>query len=534
MFKRSIVFSIIIAQLCVALISTAQQPNTAIDVLHYKLAIGLNDTTNVIQGEAAITLKYTQDAKAVQLDLVQKTPDDSGMLVTHVWQQQKEIGFVQDMQHVILNADAKAGDTTTFTIQYQGIPKDGLIIAVNKHGHRTFFGDNWPNRAHNWFPCNDHLSDKASVEWIVTAPEHYQVVANGTKTEETNLPNHQRLTRWAETADLPTKVMVIGVADFAVQYSGSVGDIPVYSWVYPEDRDSGFATYAMAKNILPFFISHVGPYAYKKLANVQSKTIFGGMENASAIFYYENSVSSPTAEGLIAHEIAHQWFGNAATEKNWQHLWLSEGFATYMASLYHEYKYGVDSFNKRLMEDRKTVIKFSKKRFTPVVDTTYGTDIMQLLNANSYQKGGWILHMLRRRLGDTIFWQSVRQYYAVYGGHNADTRDLQKVFEDVSHTNLTTFFNQWLYTYGQPVLNVTWKYNVSAKEITVNVEQKQEVLFTFPLEIALQQGEKQMTKTINVVDKKTTISIPVTVKPSDIILDPNVNLLYEGTVKQVK
>jgi len=306
----------------------------------------------------------------------------------------------------------------------------------------------------------------------------------------------------------------------------------VYSWVYPEDRDSGFATYAMAKEILPWFIHRVGPYAYKKLANVQSKTIFGGMENASAIFYYEKSVSSPTAEGLMAHEIAHQWFGNTATEKNWQHLWLSEGFATYMTNLYIESKYGTDSMNRALTEDRKTVIAFSKKRNTPVVDTTFGNDMMQLLNAFSYQKGGWVLHMLRRKLGDTLFWQGIRAYYTAYAGKNASTNDLQNILEQVSKQSLDTFFNQWLYTPGVPKLVVTWNYKKSQKVIDVTIHQAQNSLFQFPLEIAVNTHGGVAYKTINVASQSAKITIPVSEKPLSLSLDPHTNLLLDGEVKQ--
>ena len=243
----------------------------------------------------------------------------------------------------------------------KAIPADGLIISKNKYGDRTFFSDNWPDRAHNWLPCNDHPFDKASVEFIVTAPEHYQVVSNGLQIEETSLPDHLKLTHWKEDVPLPTKVMVIGAANFAVNYVGNVDCIPIYSWVYAEDRDNGFQHYAVAKDILPWYIKNIGPYAYKKLANVQSKTIFGGMENASAIFYFENSVNDDTLDALFAHEIAHQWFGNSACEADWPHLWLSEGFATYMAHLYLESKYGVDSFNKRMVIDRMKIIAICKK-----------------------------------------------------------------------------------------------------------------------------------------------------------------------------
>jgi len=522
----------ILSSLFIANAFPQAQPDTSIDVQHYCFKLDLNDSNNNIKGEATVTVKFLQDAQQLKLDLVKQRGDDKGMLVTSVTSNGKQLAFSQDSQHLVIQTPVVAGQVSSFAISYNGVPADGLIIATNLYKHRTFFGDNWPNRAHNWLPCKDHLSDKASVEFIVAAPEHYQVVSNGVQTEETNLPLHRRLTHWVSEAELPMKVAVIGVADFAVNYTGNVNDIPVYSWVYPEDRDTGFATYAMAKNILSFYINHIGPYAYKKLANVQSKTIFGGMENASAIFYFEKSVSSPGAEALMAHEIAHQWFGNTVTEKNWQHLWLSEGFATYMTHLYHENKYGVDSFNSRLAIDRKAIIAFSKKRNTPIVDTTFGNDMMQLLNAYSYQKGGWVLHMLRRKLGDTTFWRGIRAYYAQYAGKNANTEDLQKVFENISGQNLSPFFKQWLYTPGQPKLAIEWKYDAAKKAVNITIEQEQNTLFAFPLEVGIVDGAAQAIKTIDLSNKRTLIEVPVTGKPSAIIIDPNVNLLFDGVVKE--
>jgi len=290
----------------------------------------------------------------------------------------------------------------------------------------------------------------------------------------------------------------------------------------------------IAKNILPWYIQHVGPYAYKKLANVQSKTIFGGMENANTIFYFEQSVNDKALEALMAHEIAHQWFGNSASETDWPHVWLSEGFATYMTHLYHEEKYGVDSFNNRMRTDRDSVIAFSKRRFTPVVDTTEKNNLMRLLNINSYQKGGWVLHMLRRKVGDSLFWKSIRAYYATYAGRNANTDDLKNIFEEVTHQNLETFFKQWLYTAGQPVLNVEWSYNVTKKSVMIKIEQLQNNLFEFPLQIGFNDNNKSNIETIEVKDKITTKEISLNQKPEKIILDPNVNLLFEEEVREVK
>lgn len=229
----------------------------------------------------------------------------------------------------------------------------------------------------------DQPGDKASFEFLVTAPEHYQVVSNGIQIEETSLSSHKKRTHWREDIPLPTKVMVIGVADFAVQHAGFVNNcIPVSSWVFPENADKGFYDYSIGTAVLAFFDQYIGPYPYRKLANVQSKTVYGGMENAGAIFYYENSVTGQRGEeGLFAHEIVHQWFGDMATEKSFAHLWLSEGFATYLTHIYMESKYGSDSLANRLKEDRLSVLGFVKESKRPVVDSTPTTSACSMPTA---------------------------------------------------------------------------------------------------------------------------------------------------------
>src|SRR6185312_10401141 len=294
------------------------------------------------------------------------------------------------------------------------------------------------------------------------------------------------------------------------------------------DRTNGFVHYAIAKNILQWYINHIGPYAFEKLANVQSKTIFGGMENAGCIFYFENSVNTKDIESLMAHEIAHQWFGDNVTEMDWPHLWLSEGFATYMTDLYLENKYGKDSLKNLLRTQREEVISYSKNSNTPVIDTTESKNLMQLLNANSYQKGGWVLHMLRRKLGDSLFWKGIRTYYKTYGGSNANTDDLEKIFEQVSHQNLKSFFNQWLYTPGQPILHIDWKYDKTKKSVSLKIEQTQTPLFEFPLQIGFVNGNKTVIKTFDIKDNITKKVVLLDSPPEKIIVDPNVDLLFSS------
>lgn len=506
----------------------SQLPNTAIDVEHYHFEITLSDDNDSIHGNAEITALFKEHVKEVSLDLAGRKADGKGMLVSAVKQNGNDVGFTQEAEHIIIHAEAAKNSKATYTITYQGQPFDGLIIDKNKFNNRTFFSDNWPNRAHYWIPCNDHPSDKATVEFIITAPEHYQVVCNGLQVEETNLPGHLKLTHWKEEVAISTKIFALGVADFAVNYSGNVNCIPVYGWVYPEQKEQGFKDYARTKGILDWYIQHVGPYSFEKLANVQSKTIFGGVENAGTIFYAEKSVGDKGIESLLAHEIAHQWFGDAASETDWPHLWLSEGFATYMTHLYLESKYGIDTLKAGMAEDRKDVIKLAAKKNTPIIDTMGKYKPMKLLNANSYQKGGWVLHMLRRKLGDTLFWHGIRSYYAKYMGGNASTEDLREVFEKVSGQNLEGFFRQWLYTPGHPKLGISWQYDKKNRNVRVKVEQQQATLFEFPLELRLNGAGKSAT--VYVKKKIETFTIPVSSQPADLLPDPNINLLFEYNV----
>lgn len=513
-------------------ILTAQRP---IDIQHYRYEISLEDGTDTITGRATVSVKFLTQTDRLSLDLV-SLKSGKGMIISGVSSTGKPVEAYHRNDSLVIPLQRKmqAGEEAVFIITYKGIPADGLIISKNKFGHRTFFADNWPNRARNWIPCVDDPADKASVEFIVTAPAHYQVVSNGLQVEETNLPGNKKLMHWKEEVPLPTKVMVIGVADFAVYAAGAIGCIPVTNWVFPENREQSFKDYAPATDILNFFSGYIAPYPYKKLANVQSKTIFGGMENASAIFYFENSVDGrQQQEGLIAHEIAHQWFGDMATEKSFAHLWLSEGFATYFTILYMEKKYGADTAALLRAEDRRQIIDFAKTSGKPVVDSI--SPYMSLLNANSYQKGGWILHMLRRELGDAVFQKGIQAYYTMYAGKNADTRDLQAVLEKVSGKNLAVFFQQWLYTPGIPRLTIQWSYSAADRKLNITITQLQPQAFQFPLDLLIQTSAgKKQPATLQVSQAVQSFSIPVRESPAIVTADPSANLLFEGIISEKK
>ncbi len=524
-----------------ALSSTQAQrhiPRTdQIDVLQYVFELQLSDESDAIRGTATVAVRFLKPLDSFQLDLTKKDAlSGKGMLVSKLEEDGRAVSFSQEKETLTiqLNESAAKGAIRTYRIEYQGIPADGLIISKNKYGQRTFFGDNWPDRAHNWLPTVDHPSDKATVEFIVTAPEHYQVVANGFQLEETNLKDNLKLTHWKEDTPLPTKVMVIGAARFGVQLAGEVEGTLVSSWVYPQDRKAGFYDYSQAKEVLQFFVENIGDYPFEKLANVQSKTRYGGMENAGNIFYFENSVTGDRShEDLLAHEIAHQWFGDSASEKNWFHIWLSEGFATYLADLYIENKYGKTKFRRRLKKEREKALEFAKQKQTPVIDTTI-LDYNQLLNPNSYQKGGWVLHMLRRKVGEENFWKGIQGYYRKFRDGNALTEDFRKVMEEVSGTDLKAFFQQWLYRPGNPILEVGWKRKTDGS-LHLSVKQIQEgEAFRFPLDVeAVNETAKQSQRwTIDVDSKESEFELKCEFVPSRIILDPDTQLLFSGEVTE--
>ena len=217
----------------------------------------------------------------------------------------------------------------------QGKPQDGLVISKNKFGAPTIFADNWPNRARHWYACHDHPSDKATYTFDVLAPSSYEVVANGYLKKKIQSQNQNILWQYQIDEPIPTKVAVIGVADLRSKNMDTIQGIRVSAFVYPEDSINGFASFEVAPTFLDFYQKIIGPYPFAQLHNVQSTTRYGGMENAGCIFYDEASLNNNRkSKLLIAHEIAHQLFGNSVTETDWQHLWLSEGFATYLTNYY--------------------------------------------------------------------------------------------------------------------------------------------------------------------------------------------------------
>jgi len=501
--------------------------NPMIDIINYSFQISISDSSDTIYGEATILLSFKDEISSLGFDLRNLKTDGKGMVVDSVLFSECAIRWIHSENKIAVTPQKalKSGSSGTLRIVYHGIPSDGLIISKNKFKDRTFFSDHWPDRASNYLPCVDHPYDKATVDFIIIAPEHYEVVASGYLLEQSHLGNNLKLTHWKEEVPLPTKVMAFGAADFDVRLAGFTDEIPVWTYVYKENRKEGFSDYAVAIKPVSFFSNLIGPYPYEKLANVQSKTIFGGLENAGCIFYSENSVTGKgKAENLIVHEVAHQWFGNSVTENDWYHIWLSEGFATYLTAVYLEKNYGREQLALEMKTSRQHVLNYYLRSKAAVIDTTI-TSLMRLLNANSYQKGAWVLHMLRHELGDEVFWKGMRSYYERYKNTNALTSDFEKVMEETGGKDLNGFFHQWLYLPGQPDLKITSKPSQMKDVTEITIEQTQPLLFRFPLELLINSQEGVFRENIQVSDRISKITVK-TGKVIGIIPDPDVNLLF--------
>lgn len=516
-------------------------PRQPLDVQHYRFALTLADSVDRIEGVAHVRMRLTSALSSVFLDLANPTPARAGkgMTVAGVTLGSTAVPFTHanDRLTMTLPAPAAAGQVLEFTVRYGGIPADGLLIKPTRRGDRAFFSDDWPNKARQWLPIIDHIGDKATMEMAVTAPAHYQVISNGRRIEESDLPGALRRTVWLESVPIAPWLYVLGVARFAVQHVGDYRGIPLETWVHATDRDAGFHDYAVpVKDAVTFYSEFVGPYAYEKLANVQSTATGGGMEAASAIMYDQSSVDGTRStrwRNVIIHEIAHQWFGNAVTEADWDDVWLSEGFATYFTSLFIEHAYGRDEFTQVLRDSRKTVVEFYARRPDYRVVHENLADMAQVTTGMTYQKGAWVLHMLRQRIGDDRFWTGIRDYYARHMNGTATTADFRQAMERASGQDLAAFFTQWLYRGQIPRIEGTWSWDAASREVVVEMRQVQPGgAFDIELDVAIDEAEGPTSgPRVRVGAEVARVRIAAPQRPRGVILDPQVRTLFAGALR---
>ncbi|HET9582218.1 MAG TPA: M1 family metallopeptidase [Gemmatimonadota bacterium] len=511
----------------------------AVDVLHYDIAIDLPESGRSITARTGILYEAVAALDSLALDF-------GGLEVDSVRVDGRPAVFRHEGEQLrIETPTTAAGARREAVVWYHGEPADGLILGPNRHGDFVVFADNWPDRARYWFPGVDHPSDKATARFEVIAPTRMEVVANGSLVDRVELGDGRARTRWAETAEIPTYCMVIGAADFAITEAGEAAGIQVSHWTYPADSTAGELAFARSVEIVAFYDSLFGPFPYEKLAHVQSTTRYGGMENAAAIFYGEKTIGEAALDGdaagraagvpgvddltgLVAHETVHQWFGDAVTEADWRHLWLSEGFATYFAAVFFEFHGGHEGrgpseLTRRMRAMRDEVVALYLENPEPV----YGEEPREyetLLTANNYQKGAWVLHMLRRQVGDEAFFETIRRYYAALRDGTAWTADLERIAEGVSGQDLGWFFRQWLGRAELPELSAA-PMEGDPTRLVVRQHQRGEP-FRLDIGLVIEWPGGGRREQVSLTGRETVVEVAAPAPIESASIDPDAGVLF--------
>ena len=512
-----------------------------IDVLAYDFRVEFPATgvPDVVRFTATTTARRQVGVRQVALDLV------AGMQVDSTTVNDGKVSFTRSGDSVRVTLPAGQDDTVRIAVHYHGLPTDGLIIRRDSALGWTAFGDNFPDRARQWLAVVDHPSDKALVRWDVIAPASHRVIANGRLLEETPdqapIATRRVRTRWATERPIYPSVMVIGVAPFAVVALADstcvTGELPgcirQSVWTMPSQRAFVPGHFARAGDIVALFSRLAGPYPYEKLAHVASSTRYGGMENAGAIFYADNLFTPDgPSEELIAHETAHQWFGDAVTTREWPHVWLSEGFATYFTALWVEHARGNAALVSHMSDMRAKVLASPITTQKPIVDEGLD-DVSRVLNTNVYQKAGFVLHMLRREIGDSAFFSGIRSYYLAHRHGNAVTAELQAEFERAAGRPLDWFFAQWMTRVGIADVRPSWRWDAARRVLVVTVAQSTKSApyrLSLSIDVTGADGATQRVRMNVPAQPTSTVDVPValTAMPRSVSFDPDVSLL--GTI----
>jgi aminopeptidase N len=549
-------FPILLLLSALTLHAQAERRERLIDTwrpLHYDVALRFDDQlTEITSARTEIKILVLKESvAALDLDFGEMTVDSVAVGGAPARYEQRD-----GLLNVTLARAAKKDERLSVTINYHGKPKDGLILMTDKDGKPSATGDNWPNRVHHWIPCLDHPSAKATVSFTVTAPARDLVVANGKMGQTRTNADMTRTWTYTEGEPIPPYCMVIAVGQFARLEPKRAATTPLSYYVPQSDRRYAIQGFAAAAPSLALFSERVAPYPYEKLALIVGATRFGGMENSSAIVFpgtlFNNfETAQPRSRrfnikrGIVevtAHEIAHQWFGDSVTESTWADLWLSEGFATYFAGLFVERHEGRSAFRDYMKRQREEYLRYERERRAPIHDRDT-EDLFKLLNPNNYEKGAWVLHMLRGLMGDQRFFQAIQSYYRAHKGGVATTEDLRAACEAASGLNLKEFFTRWIYQSGHPHYDVTWQWHTTARSggspnggyIELTVRQLQEdAPFLMPLTIEVMTARGARRMTLNPTGKETKQRIPSPLRPTAVRVDPDEMVLKRINVRELR
>jgi len=524
------------------------KPDFDVDVLHYDINLKINDHEKKFYGKTSIDFKTLKS----QLDTIHF--DTETFRVTSVKHNSKPLSFIQtDTSLMIIpTIPILKNEIRKFTIHYAS---DGKIADPANYNMASakvlglgFFDkseDNpalvqthsFPEGARHWFPSNDHPADKATSKIVTTVRSDWKVLSNGVLKNVKSTASHDSLIYTWEL-DLPNStylyVMVAGPFEVIEDYHG---DIPMSYWIYPKDKKHALISFHRTPEIMKFFENEYGiPYPWPKMDQITIPGINGGAESTTATILGDKTIHDEKAEKdfpshwLVAHEAAHQWWGDYITMGDWHHAWLNESFATYGEYLYSSYLYGKEEGKINLWKKKQSYLNEYKNRYSRPMVHPYWQYPNQNFDSHIYPRGAVVLHMLREILGDKIFKEFQTVFLNKYAFGNPETQDLINVVNEVSKQDLTWFFQQWVLSAGHPQLEITteWK----NKELIIYVNQTQTGVKTpskyyIPTKIAFFLKNEIVEKKIIINERNSTHRFSLKKEPIFVRFDPDDDLLIE-------
>jgi aminopeptidase N len=528
--------------------SSADEPlrtavDRPIDIQDIRLDLRVDLTKKLVEGTATLQIRGLRALKHLELDAVAFHVKKVSMALDS--QPPHAVPYTHDGKKltILLPKPWLAGQEAALHVDYRiQDPKEGLHFfgptTADPDAPRIVWSQGEPISNRYWFPCIDAPDERQTTEIVVTVPEGFEAISNGKLVTRKTTSDGKCITfDWKQDKPHPAYLVTLVVGQFDVVRE-EWDKVPILYYVPRGKKDQVTTTFARTREMLSFFSKRFGiQYPWDKYAQVVAYRFGGGMENTSAttmgdILQDQRSILDRDSDGIIAHELAHQWWGDLVTCRDWAHLWLNEGFASYAEALWDAHRDGEDAYAYNMFEKATSAISGGKKR--PVVDRRYTTE-MSMFDSRAYPKGAWVLHMLRRRVGDDEFFKGVQQYGSSHRLQSAETADFRRTMERVTGRNLERFFYDWTERPGNPALAVSTDYVPATQQARVVVKQTQSgEPFHFPLTLLLSCSgvTKPVVIEQDVTDKENTFLIPLPGTLTRVEIDPEQAVLAE--IKETK
>jgi len=510
----------------------------AFDVRHLRLDLTFDWERQELRGRATHWLKPFAPTRSLEFDAVDLGIERVLLANDGKQETSKDLKFEQRPRSVAITLDReyRPGDELGVAIDYRAVrPRSGAHFVVpdtrEPEKRKIVWTQSQPDDARRWFPCFDSPGERITSETAVTVPRGFFVLSNGVLRGQRDNSDGTTTWHWAQEREHSAYLVSVVAGEFD-SYEQNWDGIPVISYVPPGRLDQAERSFGKTPAMMRLFSEQIGyRYPWPKYAQICCEDYGGGMEHTSATtltlrtLHDERAHLDVSSDNLVAHELAHQWWGDLVTCKDWAELWLNESFATYFATLWSEHDLGWDEATwARYLEAESYFTEDERRYRRPIVSYRY-RDSNQMFDRHSYPKGGRVLHMLRFVLGDDLFWKSLKHYITKHAHGVVETADLRVAIEEASGQGLNWFFDQWIYHGGHPQFEVSYSWDEATKQLRLNVKQAQKLddltpLFRMPFEVDLVTDSQTQRQRIEVSKAEETFSFELAERPRRVVFDP--------------